>query len=214
MKPMRIVAILMLLGFALLQQGCGATWSVDFTTASGLDDWKRVDWFAPWEGELDGTSGLYLDGKIFASPLGFDGNFTVETVFSIDTTETIASIFFIFNMGNPALSEWIEYDFHSVGHSLDEWFQVAENQPLVIVDEGDEELAFNMHGDNVFKLVKTGRNLKAYLNGKMFSSFTYSSYDYDVLFPNFGINQEDGEHYVHIKSISVKFQDSVYSNPY
>lgn len=214
MKPLRIAAILLMLGFALLQQGCGATWFVDFTTASGLDDWKRVNWFSPWEGELDGTNGLYLDGKIFASPLGFDGNFTMEVVFSIDTSDPVDSIYFLFNMGNPALTEWVEYAFHDVGDPVNEQFSVTENQPSVLLDQATKDLGFKMDGNNMFKLVKTGKNLKAYINGKSFSSCTYSSYDYDVFFPNFSIDQEDGEHFVHIKSISVEFQDSVYSNPY
>jgi hypothetical protein len=200
--------------FALLQQGCGATWSVDFTTASGIDDWKRVDWFAPWEGELDGANGLYMDGKVFVSPLGFDGNFAMEVVFSIDTLGTVESIYFLFNMGHPALSEWIQYAFYDVGNPVNERFSVSENQPYEVLDMATQDLGIRMDGTNLFKLVKTGKNLKAYLNGKNFSSCTYTSYDYDVLFPNFSVDQADGEHYVHIRSINVKFQDSVYSNPY
>ena len=214
MKTSRIVAILMLLGFAILQQGCGATWSVDFTTVSGLDDWKRVNWFSPWEGELDGTDGLYLDGKIFASPLGFDGSFTMEILFSINTSDPVESIYFLFNLGNPALTEWVEYGFHDIGDPVDERFIVSENQPLAVLDQATKDLGFKMDGNNLFKLIKAGKNLKAYLNGKLFSSCTYSNYDYDIFFTNFSVNQEDSEHYVHIRSISVKFQDSVYSNPY
>jgi len=208
----RGIPIVLLICLALSMQGCGgASWYVDFTTAAYIDDWKRIDWFYPWEGELHGTDGLWLDGKIFISPVGFDGDFTMDITLGIGPSAIVPLINFGFYYSSTEPLEWISFNFMNVGDLSSETYSVSENSPFRPMKSGSGPVGFRIGGESVFQVKKSGNNLTASINGGKFFSGSYTSYSYDTMFPVLNIDQGDYTYEVFIKSIRVEFSGNVYT---
>ena len=211
MKVQRVIPLILLICLAMSMQGCGgAVWSVDFTTATYIDDWVKLDWFSPWEGELHGTDGLWLDGKVFISPVGFDGDFTLDIIFSIKALSIVPGVNFTFYYSNAHPLEWINFNFQDIG-AAGEYFYATENDPYRLMASESGPLGFKIGGNNDFTLKKSGNNLTVSLNGDKLYSGNFTSYSFDAMFPTLSVDQEDYSYEVFIKSIRVEFSGNVYT---
>lgn len=212
MKVSRIFTIVLLINFTLTMQGCGgSTWYEDFTTAPNLDAWEKQDVFSPYEGELYGSEGLWLDGKRFISPVGFDGDFTMELVINIKPSTIVPMIHIGLYYSTAYPFEWIDIVFLSISHPGVEKTIISEGEPYREITTITGPAGFNIGENNTISLEKSGNRLTVRINGKKHYSFSYTSYDFDTMFPVLSVNQNNDSYSVYINSIKVEFSGNVYT---
>lgn len=161
-----VAAIAVMLSISL--GGCfGNTWTVSFAVPGNYDDWHQEDHGGGIE-QLPGL-GVRIDRWSLSSPVAFDGDFTVTAYFAMSTDADSTAILGIC-LGDSAgfyPANYIYSIFFDVGHEdyEDWWVEDDGSTNLKVGEVSDSTLPTLLRkGPNVWKLRKTGNNIKVYVN--------------------------------------------------
>lgn len=199
-----VVGIVLILSLS----GCGKTWAVTFTTTTDLDTWAKQDWFTPYTLQLF-ADGMYLDGKICIGPYGFSGNFTETITFNLDTmvANTVPMIEFTLSDGLLApVSDFVQAIFNHVGDIGIETYGFYETGATM--NSGTEIPSLNRDGSNTFKLVKTGDNIKMYMNDTILCDYDLVGCTLTNFYPYLNVNAADSSQ-IRITGISFKYRGNM-----
>lgn len=219
MRFLRTLSIVFILIFSMLMlSGCGGeVWSFDFTTASPsqLDDWF-IDSFS---GTVNYTpDGAVLDDQGIASPVSFDGDWTMSVVFDLDVDDFNTVYFELFPGSSQGWepNDYIYSYFDYVGMTDDDWEEwyvddTGDSASNWTVWEDEEGVipGLNRDGENTWKITKSGDHYTTYMNSSRLSSFTADYCDgSEDFFLNIYAELDGGS--VTFKSVEVKYKGSMY----
>jgi len=87
MKNLRILAMVIMIAFSsFVISGCDKVWSFNFTIATNE---QLNSWFIDsYLGDVSYDDGAVLDFQGIASPVSFDGDWTMEVVFDLNVDDT------------------------------------------------------------------------------------------------------------------------------
>jgi hypothetical protein len=168
MKSRLIIVVALVAMLSLSLGGCfGNTWTVSFSVPSNYDDWHQEDHDGGLE-QLPGI-GVRIDRWSLSSPVAFDGDFTATVSFILNTDADSTAMLGIC-LGDTAgfyPANFIYSIFTDVGNEeYEDWWVEDDGPTNVKVGEVyDSTLPTLLRkGPNVWKLWKTGNNIKVYLN--------------------------------------------------
>lgn len=208
-----ILAVLLMAASSMVLSGCGGkTWSFNFDTATvdQLNSWF-IDSFG---GTVSYDDGAVLDGEGIASPVSFDGDWTMSVTFDLDVDDDDNVYFELFpgdTQGwEPDNYIWSYFDY--VGWlTEEEWYvdDTGETDYDWVVDDVGNIPGIRRTGSNTWKIVKTGRNFKTYMNGTRLCSFNAVYCDTsEDFFLNIYAELDGGE--LTFRSVEVKYKGNMY----
>jgi len=161
-----IAALAVVLSIAL--GGCfGNTWKVSFALPNNYSDWAQQDLLGSIESVP--AFGVRLNKWALSSPVAFDEDFTITVNFSLITDADETALFGICVGDEKGFfpSNYIYSRFNNIGlEDFEDWWIEDDGASAVRpVDVIDSTLPTLLRkGPNIWRLVKTGNNIKVYVN--------------------------------------------------
>lgn len=168
MKSRIFVIAALAVVLSIMTGGCfGNIWRVSFALPNNYSDWHQED----FGGELDSVTGIgvRLDEWALNSPVAFDEDFTITVNFILNTDADNTATFGIC-IGDGAgffPSNYIYSRFSNLGYEdYEDWNVDDDGAGTVIqVEATDSTLPTLLRkGPNFWKLIKTGNNIKIFVN--------------------------------------------------
>ncbi len=204
MKAARSAAIIIALAAVISMAGCSKTYTFNFTTAPNMNEWYLQDWFSPYTCIID-SDGLYLNGKIAVGPYGFTGDFTMSFVFELHVTNatpvTMIEILLGYDGAAP-VSQYITALLSNLGSDSTESYNLYENGGSY--SSGAAVPGLNYNGTNTLKIVKTGDNIKMYMNAVNICDSDIISCNLVTFYPRLNVSSSSGDR-MRFKRLEVKY---------
>lgn len=214
MKPTKLLLFVLIILAALSIEGCapkGELWSVDFTDYlnEDLSDWNDQIYLSP-QGYLHNETGLYFDSHILTAPYGFNGDFILTLLFTLDTgvDDVILNMELgltdgSFEPGGLGDEEYLLAEFINIGdEDMDSW---ALRDDGYIMDMDFAINGIDITGPNELVLAKKGSNVKLTLNDKPVGEMDYEDCTLEYFVPYIYLNTSALKQ-IRLKSISVQYE--------
>lgn len=175
MKKKLMLTVLFCIMLPIIAGGCFSNiWRVSFGFLENYDDWTFSQVGDCWD-HIPGL-GVRLDGCTMSSPVSFTGDFTMSVLFTLNTDE-IKKVYFGFYPGDS--SDWppdnaISSFFADVGLKAEDWWvdDIGATSANILSIEDTELPSLLRKGPNVWKMVKTGNQIKIFVNFYKLADFT------------------------------------------